>query len=188
MSDTIKMDTSVRALAWQQCRCCRIFWLALLFLIMGRCRAADIAAAAGGRMPVFAAGSEDRIFPTQHPKAPPRPRQVPPNSTLFKLELEQGEWRVAIENDASNSEARFLVFSTTDAHNVDIPTPAIFYSIGERIPSPPVQQEEQQEYRHIRLSGSSQHCCRTTSQYRVRNSAVTFTRLATGSQFLLLCI
>lgn len=109
---TREMGTSLRAWASRQCHC-RLFCMALLFLMMERCRAdvASAAAAGGGKfLADLAEGSEDRITP-QHPKAPPPPlpEDVPPNSTLFNVVLEQGEWGVVIEDDAPNSEASFLM-------------------------------------------------------------------------------
>lgn len=42
----------------------------------------------------------------RHPKAPPSPQpdSIPPGSTHFNLDLEDGYWDVLIENDATVSE------------------------------------------------------------------------------------
>lgn len=112
-----EMNTSYRALAARKCRCYCLCFLALLFLVMEKCRTADVAAvpvvvAEGGRKippaDIIKTGSKDRTI--RHPKAPPppRPEDVPLHSTLVNIQLEQGEWSVIVRKDTPNSEASLL--------------------------------------------------------------------------------
>ena len=102
------MGNPPRALAFRQLRF-SAFWFIPILLVIGWGRAAEVPSIEEGENDSLAMedpGSQDRIVRRIHPKSPPPPRQedIPPTSTLFSLELEDGLWYVTIEDDASNSE------------------------------------------------------------------------------------
>ena len=78
------------------------FCLIVIFLIIGWCRAAG----ENGSLSIEDPGSQDRVTRATHPKAPPLPtgEDIPPNTTLYRVVLEQGDWYVYIEDGASDSE------------------------------------------------------------------------------------
>lgn len=122
------MGNLPRVLALRQLRYSPFCVIAIL-LIAGWC---GVAEGENDSLGAEDPGSLDRVIRRIHPKAPPLPREEerPPNSRLFNLGFEQGDWDVIIEDSASDSEV--MVVYSYIKKNVQNPLLHAILSNGQR--------------------------------------------------------